>query len=211
MALICIGTGFHLSGDQQSSSSEQPETSGYGWLVVSAMMAYLLAFGVGMSSVPWTMNAEIYPTHARSFGTSASTTTNWLGNYVVSATFLILASDDRGLGTDGAFWFYAVMGVAGWVWLYRCMPETKGRSLEEVELLFAREGDPPRPGEDSVPQMRPSGFVLLEGDSPNGPVESLLARGGSGRDSASEVHPRELGADASWISSVGSGRNATLT
>lgn len=150
-SLVCLGTGFYLYDKDENSSPAAVDTEGssssaYAWLVVGAMMTYLFTFGVGMSSVPWTINAEIYPNHARSLGTSASTTVNWLGNVVVSATFLTLASNDA-LGKDGAFWLYACIGVAGWIWLYGCMPETKGLSLEDIELLFARESDPPRPGD----------------------------------------------------------------
>lgn len=86
----------------------------------------------------WTSQA--YPTHARSLGTSASTATNWLGNALVSATFLTLA--DSSLEQCGTFWLYAIIGALGWVWLYTCMPETKGLPLEEVQRLFARDGDP---------------------------------------------------------------------
>lgn len=155
VSLVFLGTGFYLydestggssGGDDHDDGSEPSSTGLEGWLVVGAMMAYLLTFGIGMSSIPWTVNAEIYPNHARSLGTSASTTTNWLGNVVVSATFLTLASDDV-LGKEGAFWLYASIGVVGWIWLFRTMPETKELSLEEIGRLFDREGDPARPGE----------------------------------------------------------------
>lgn len=139
-SLACLGLGFVL---YSATSSD-----GYGWFVVSAMMAYLFTFGFGMSGIPWVINAEIYPTHARSLGTSASTTTNWLGNALVSATFLTLA--DSSLGKAGTFWLYGLIGAAGWLWLYRSMPETKGLPLEEVELLFIRQGDPSPTGLDEA-------------------------------------------------------------
>lgn len=85
--------------------------------------------------------SQVYPTHARSLGTSASTTANWVGNALVSATFLTLANSS--LGKSGTFWLYAVIGILGWIWLYACMPETKRVSLEAVEHLLVRPGDPP--------------------------------------------------------------------
>lgn len=151
-ALVLLGLGFHLhDGAVTSAANDQfaPEAEKYGYVVVGTMMAYLFTFGVGMSSVPWTVNAEIYPNHARSLGTSASTTVNWIGNVAVSATFLTLASDEV-LGKAGAFWLYASIAWAGWFWLFFCMPETKGLALEEIELLFARDGDPRRPGEEDM-------------------------------------------------------------
>lgn len=145
-ALVFLGLGFYLY-DEAVAAGQSASAKTYAYVVVATMMGYLFTFGVGMSSIPWTVNAEIYPNHARSLGTSASTTVNWIGNVVVSATFLTLAADDA-LGKDGAFWLYAFVAVAGWGWLLFCMPETKGLSLEEIELLFARSGDPPRPGEE---------------------------------------------------------------
>ncbi|CAM9622142.1 unnamed protein product [Ectocarpus fasciculatus] len=168
-ALVLLGLGFHLYDDAVAASDESALAERYAYMVVGTMMAYLFTFGVGMSSLPWTVNAEIYPNHARSLGTSASTTVNWLGNVVVSATFLTLASDAV-LGKAGAFWLYASIAVAGWVWLFCSMPETRGLPLEEIELLFAREGDPWRPGDQGGGG----------GDSPTSSAGVALGTGGGG-------------------------------
>lgn len=230
MSLACLGAGFHLcdaSDNDGIDTSPDQESSYYGLLVVLAMISYLLAFGVGMSSIPWTINAEIYPMHARSLGTSAATTTNWVGNVVVSSSFLYLAN--HALGRAGAFYLYASIGVVGWIWLYGCMPETKGLSLEEIELLFAREGDPLRPGEDGFPFstdggsggvrlnrdhgacLRADGFALLDGNSPDGPGRSLSGRADGGGHGRSEVPPSNGDADNLWTDPGVGGRNATLT
>lgn len=218
-SLVCLGTGFYLYDKDEKSLSAvdtgDSSSNAYALLVVGAMMTYLFTFGVGMSSVPWTINAEIYPNHARSLGTSASTTVNWLGNVVVSATFLTLASSDA-LGKDGAFWLYASIGVVGWIWLYRCMPETKGLSLEEIELLFEREGDPARPGdrgEDGVEDEEGStfqpglamkcvpggsgGFALLEEDRG-------VDGDGDGWGNTTELR-RDGEGSGSWVRSRGKG------
>ncbi|CAM9646223.1 unnamed protein product, partial [Discosporangium mesarthrocarpum] len=135
-----------LSGDRASSCPEGCDWSlnhcvgGYGWLAVLAMMAYLAFFGIGMSGIPWTVNAEIYPLHVRSLATSVATALNWMSNVAVSASFLTIASPTV-LNKFGAFWLYAIIALLGWVWLFLVMPETSGLSLEEIKKLFVRPGD----------------------------------------------------------------------
>jgi len=107
------------------------------YLAVFGMVAYLLSFGVGMSPIPWTINAEIYPMKVRSACVAIGTMANWLANFLVAATFLTLQSAVSAVQPGGAFWLYGLISLLGGVWLFFAMPETAGRSLEQIEHLFA--------------------------------------------------------------------------
>ncbi|KAG9509767.1 Proton myo-inositol cotransporter, partial [Fragariocoptes setiger] len=106
------------------------------WLVVGGLVLYLAAFAPGMGPMPWTINSEIYPTWSRSFCYSMATSVNWLFNMIVSFTFLTLT---EALTTHGTFYMYSIISSIGWILLFWKLPETRGRSLEEVSSLFARQ------------------------------------------------------------------------
>eukprot|EP01102_Stenamoeba_stenopodia_P013829 TRINITY_DN4532_c0_g1_i2.p1 TRINITY_DN4532_c0_g1~~TRINITY_DN4532_c0_g1_i2.p1 ORF type:complete len:437 (-),score=85.55 TRINITY_DN4532_c0_g1_i2:154-1464(-) len=108
-----------------------PEDSGR-WLALSALIMYIVCFAPGMGPVPWAINAEIYPLHARAIGGSIASTSNWISNLIVSATFLHLIET---AGATGAFLVYALIAVFAFEFVYFIVPETKGLSLEEVRQV----------------------------------------------------------------------------
>ena len=106
------------------------------WLAVLALVSYLAWFAPGMGPMPWTVNSEIYPQWARSFGNSSSATINWVCNLLISMSFLHLT---KWVTKSGAFGLYSGIALMGWLFIYCFVPETKGKSLEEVTLLFDRD------------------------------------------------------------------------
>ena len=83
--------------------------------------------------MPWTINSEIFPLQARSSAMGITTAVNWLSNLVVSFSFLSIQVVTT---PAGVFWIFAVIAACGWVYFYFNLPETKDRSIEQVQTLF---------------------------------------------------------------------------
>jgi len=108
--------------------------SAYSWITLLGMVMYLLFFAPGMGPMPWTINSEIYPSWARSWCLSASTSVCWLFNLLVSMTFLTLT---RAITKQGAFYLYALLASFGFIYFVCVLPETRGKTLEDLKDLFS--------------------------------------------------------------------------
>jgi len=111
-----------------------------GWIAVGSLMLYVGAFAIGLGPVFWLLISEIYPLKIRGLAMSMATGANWGVNLLVALTFLTLI---QLMGRPGTFWLYGLVGVGAWIFAYRLVPETKGRSLEEIESHW-RSGRHPR-------------------------------------------------------------------
>ncbi|KAL6908203.1 hypothetical protein ACP4OV_002373 [Aristida adscensionis] len=102
---------------------------------VVAVMAFVSAFSIGLGPLAPTYSAEILPLRLRAQGTSLGIAVNRLTCGVLSMTFISLANS---ISMAGCFFLYAATAVAAFVFVYVRLPETKGRSLEGMDALFAK-------------------------------------------------------------------------
>ena len=104
--------------------------SSLGIAVVLILMLYVASFAIGLGPVFWLLISEIYPLNVRSKAMSVATVANWGANLIVAVTFLSIV---KSLGRSGVFWLYAALTVGSVVFTYFLVPETKGRTLEQVQ------------------------------------------------------------------------------
>ncbi len=119
LSLALLGVFFASSGLQHSAS----------WLALVCLIVYIASFAVGLGPVFWLMISEIFPLKVRSPAMSLSTVGNWTSNFLVSSFFLTLVG---AISREGTFWLYAAFGVLALIFLLARVPETKGRSLEQI-------------------------------------------------------------------------------
>ncbi|MBB4688759.1 sugar porter family MFS transporter [Amycolatopsis jiangsuensis] len=109
----------------------EPAPQGAGrWLVILGVLGYVACNGGSLSVVVWLAGPEMYPLGVRSVAVAVSGFTVWFFDLLVSLTTLSLTS---ALGTTGTFWLFAVVNAAAFLFVFRFVPETRGRSLEEIE------------------------------------------------------------------------------
>jgi len=107
---------------------------------IGGLVIYVACFAFGLGPIFWLMISEIYPLKVRGAAMSVATVANWATNLVVAVTFLTLVEV---LGRPETFWLYGMIAVVAWVFFYFLVPETKGKTLEQIESHW-RTGKSPR-------------------------------------------------------------------
>ena len=103
--------------------------------VLMSILLYISAFSMALGPIPWIICSEIFPTRIRGRAMSVATFTIWTSCYVVAQTFPMLKGE-QGIGPANTFWVYAGFSLVGFLFVLRMLPETKGRTLEEIEASW---------------------------------------------------------------------------
>jgi SP family xylose:H+ symportor-like MFS transporter len=110
-----------------------------GYLALFCMMLYVASFAMSWGPVTWVLLAEIFPNKIRGKALAVAVAAQWISNYLVSLTFPIMNDNSylTGLFNHGfAYWVYGVMSVLALLFILKYVPETKGKTLEEMESLW---------------------------------------------------------------------------
>ena len=95
-------------------------------LVIMAIACFAMSLG----PIVWVLVSEIFPVRIRSAAMAVATFALWAACFVLTYTFPLL---NENLGASGAFWLYGGICVAGFIFVHKYIPETKGKSLESIE------------------------------------------------------------------------------
>lgn len=124
LALALLGVYF-------SSTTLQDD---YGWLALAGLVLFIASFAIGLGPVFWLMISEIFPAGVRGPAMSVCTIGNWGANFLVAQTFLSLG---HAITRQGVFFLYAALAVLSVIFFALRVPETRGRSLEEIQQDLA--------------------------------------------------------------------------
>jgi len=120
VALIALGLYFQFPAFAKADA----------WFGLACVIVFIAGFAFSLGPVFWLMISEIFPLGLRTKAMAVCTIVNWAANFVVSYFFL---QQIALIGKPATFWLYAAVGVIaiGFFWLR--VPETKGRTLEQIE------------------------------------------------------------------------------
>jgi sugar porter (SP) family MFS transporter len=103
-------------------------------IVLIFVLTYVACFAVGVGTGTWVLMAEICPTRVRGRAMSVATVFLWCGTLLVTLTFLSLVT---AFTAAGVFLLYALVSIAAFLFVWRVVPETKGKTLEEIERFWS--------------------------------------------------------------------------
>ncbi|XP_053620379.1 facilitated trehalose transporter Tret1-like [Plodia interpunctella] len=111
------------------------------WIPLLCVLVFTIAFSLGMSPISWLLIGELFPLEYRAFGSAMATAFSYLCAFVGVKTFVDF---QQTLGLHGAFWLYASISVGGLCFVVCCVPETKGKDLDEMDPNYVQNLSPKR-------------------------------------------------------------------
>eukprot|EP01135_Chromosphaera_perkinsii_P008051 Nk52_evm1s1096 gene=Nk52_evmTU1s1096 len=105
-----------------------------GYIVVVLICCFIVNFAYSWGPCGWIIPSEIYPLRQRGKAMSVTTSSNWIGNFAIAQITPMMLSSALGLG--GTFFFFSFWLVIMFIFIATTLPETKGRTLEEMDIVF---------------------------------------------------------------------------
>ncbi|XP_033047487.1 solute carrier family 2, facilitated glucose transporter member 8 isoform X3 [Trachypithecus francoisi] len=127
------GNSSHVALSAPVSAEPVDASVGLAWLAVGSMCLFIAGFAVGWGPIPWLLMSEIFPLHVKGVATGICVLTNWLMAFLVTKEFSSLMEVLR---PYGAFWLASAFCIFSVLFTLFCVPETKGKTLEQITAHF---------------------------------------------------------------------------
>lgn len=101
-----------------------------GFPLLVCVVAAIACYAMTLAPVTWVILSEIFPNRVRGLAMSIATFALWAACFLLTYTFPLL---NRALKVSGTFWLYGIICILGFIFIYRKLPETKGKTLEQIE------------------------------------------------------------------------------
>ncbi|KAL3680656.1 hypothetical protein R1sor_023612 [Riccia sorocarpa] len=131
LSSFLVGFTFYLTDVEEHSYSRGMNVF-IDILALASLLVYIAAFSLGMGPIPWLLLGEIFPSQVKGAAGSMATLTNWSCAWIVTLAF----NNVFEWSPAGAFWIFAVACVSTVFFVVLFLPETRGRTLEEIEASF---------------------------------------------------------------------------
>jgi sugar porter (SP) family MFS transporter len=138
MAVSLAAVGFSFAALENQPPDAETSTSVGGIVTILALVVFIASFAFSMGPVVWTLISEIYPNRVRGRAIAVATAFNWFSAFLVAQFFLSIVD---AIGESTTFFVFSLLCVVTYVFVWRFVPETKGRSLEEIQERWVVGGD----------------------------------------------------------------------
>eukprot|EP01018_Ginkgo_biloba_P008197 Gb_25441 [translate_table: standard] len=129
VCLFLVGLAFYLKSHLSQGSHFETFFSGLAFI---SLLVYIISYSIGVGPIPWIIMSEILPVNVKGLAGSIATLANWLSSWVVTMTVNMLLE----WSSAGTFMLYALICALTLIFVAFHVPETKGRTLEEIEASF---------------------------------------------------------------------------
>ncbi|XP_037031902.1 facilitated trehalose transporter Tret1-like isoform X2 [Bradysia coprophila] len=137
---ILLGVYFYLYSEDPAS------VENLGWLPVFALCLYIIVFSLGFGPIPWLMVGELFASDIKGIGGSAAGAFSWIFAFVVTKTF---SNIQTAIGIGPTFFLLSGFSILGTVFVFFVVPETKGKSLAEIQTMLGGTGNSSSSDEDT--------------------------------------------------------------
>jgi hypothetical protein len=138
LSVVALGGYFYVLENDPATAQR------FGWVPLTLLITFIAVFAAGVGPLPWLVAGEVMPAKFKGPGSSIVAFTNWITSFIVTKVFIDM---QRSLTNAGTFWVFGSLCFVGILFGIFILPETKGKTPEQIQALFATNvSEPPKSG-----------------------------------------------------------------